>query len=53
MTRFPTAILVILGLASMPAAWADTRTELQQLFADERAFTWRADPLAATCGRRP
>ena len=48
MTRFPTAILVILGLASMPAAWADTRTELQQLFADERAFTWRADPLAAT-----
>ena len=48
MTRFPTWILVILGLASVPAAWADAAAELQQLFADERAFTWRADPLTAT-----
>ena len=46
--RILTAVFAILGLASLPPAWADARSDLQQLFADERAFTWREDPLAAT-----
>jgi len=43
-----TAVLAILGLASLPQALADAGSDLQQLLADERAFTWREDPLAAT-----
>ncbi len=48
MSRFPTVVLAILGLASSPAALPDASTELQQLFADERAAAWRDDPLTAT-----
>jgi uncharacterized protein (DUF885 family) len=40
--------LAVLGWTAAAAAGADARTELLQLFADERSFTWREDPLAAT-----
>ncbi len=46
--RCLTALLAIPGLASLAPAWADASADLQRLFADERAFTWREDPLAAT-----
>jgi len=40
---------VLLGIAAAQATWAaDAQGELVQLFADERTFTWREDPLAAT-----
>jgi uncharacterized protein (DUF885 family) len=40
---------VWLGLSAVPVAFAeDAGAALQRLFADERAFTWRDDPLAAT-----
>ncbi len=38
-----------MGITLAPAAGAeDAGTALARLFADERAFTWREDPLAAT-----
>ena len=40
--------LVVLGMTGTHPAAADARAELERLFADERAFTWREDPLAAT-----
>jgi uncharacterized protein (DUF885 family) len=41
--------LVVLGGAVMHAAEAaDAKAELEQLFADERAFAWREDPIGAT-----
>jgi len=46
--RFRAILLAILGLASLPQALADARGDLMQLFADERAATWREDPLTAT-----
>ena len=48
--RFVTAIAVLacgLSMAQGSSA-SDARAELEKLFADERAFTWREDPLAAT-----
>src|SRR5688572_30973945 len=42
-------IIVAAGvLAAQAGGASDAKTELDRLFADERAFTWRADPLAAT-----
>lgn len=41
------ACAVIAGAAA-PAIAQEAGARLQQLFADERAFLWRADPLAAT-----
>ena len=35
-------------LAAQACGASDAKTELDRLFADERAFTWREDPLAAT-----
>ena len=41
--------MILLGLSAMHSAGAaDAKAELDQLFADERAMTWREDPLAAT-----
>ena len=41
--------MILLGLSAMhAAAAADAKAELDRLFADERALTWREDPLAAT-----
>lgn len=41
--------LAILGFGLAQAAGADgAKAALDRLFADERAFTWREDPLAAT-----
>ena len=41
--------IALLGLTVAEAGGAaDARAELERLFADERAFTWREDPLAAT-----
>jgi uncharacterized protein (DUF885 family) len=41
--------MVLLAVAAaQPLRAADLKTELDRLFADERAFTWREDPLAAT-----
>ena len=49
MQRFAWLAGVLLGVAASQAAWAaDGRGELERLFADERAFTWREDPLSAT-----
>ncbi len=49
MRRFAWLAGVLLGVAASHVAWAaDARSELERLFADERAFTWREDPLAAT-----
>ena len=40
---------VAIGMSAVqPAAAADAKAELDRLFADERAFTWREDPLTAT-----
>src|SRR5688572_31603519 len=44
-----TWMIVAAGILAVPAgAASDAKAELEQLFADERAFTWREDPLAAT-----
>jgi uncharacterized protein (DUF885 family) len=41
--------IVVAGLILAQAAGAtDAKAALERLFADERAFTWREDPLAAT-----
>ena len=41
--------MVLLGFAAaQPLPAAELKPELDRLFADERAFTWREDPLAAT-----
>jgi uncharacterized protein (DUF885 family) len=41
--------MAVLGLSLAQAAGADdARTALNRLFADERAFVWREDPLSAT-----
>ncbi|MBM4218746.1 MAG: DUF885 domain-containing protein [Gammaproteobacteria bacterium] len=40
--------LAALGMTAAASAGADARAELLRLFADERSFTWREDPLAAT-----
>lgn len=41
--------LLIFGLQVAPFATADdAKSALERLFADERAFTWREDPLSAT-----
>ena len=47
------ALAALMIVASgMPAAFAadasDAKSELDRLFADERAFVWREDPLSAT-----
>src|SRR5262245_53757502 len=45
------AILAPLALSAPPSASAQTTgasAALTQLFEDERAFTWREDPLSAT-----
>ena len=48
--KFVTAIAVLAcGLfTAQGSAASDAKAELEKLFADERAFTWREDPLAAT-----
>ena len=48
--KFVTAIVVLAcGLFSAQESSADdAKAELEMLFSDERAFTWREDPLAAT-----
>jgi uncharacterized protein (DUF885 family) len=49
MRRYAWLAGVLLGIAASQAGWAaDARGELERLFADERAFTWGEDPLAAT-----
>jgi uncharacterized protein (DUF885 family) len=49
MYRFARNMMVALGAAALaPALAADPAAELQRLFAEEREFTWREDPLAAT-----
>src|SRR6185503_3115097 len=49
MKRCARFLLILLGLSAVHAAGAaDAKAELGQLFADERAMTWRDDPLAAT-----
>ncbi len=42
------AMFTLAVAAARPALAADPAAGLRQLFADERAFTWREDPLAAT-----
>ena len=48
--KFVTAIAVLACglLAAQGSSASDAKAELEKLFADERAFTWREDPLAAT-----
>jgi uncharacterized protein (DUF885 family) len=42
-------LLALTGFAiAHPARAADAKSELDALFAEERAFVWREDPLAAT-----
>jgi uncharacterized protein (DUF885 family) len=49
MRRFAWLAWVLLGAGGSQAGWsADARSDLERLFADERAFTWREDPLSAT-----
>jgi uncharacterized protein (DUF885 family) len=49
MKRCAKFLMILLGLLAVHAARAaDAKAELDQLFADERAMTWRDDPLAAT-----
>jgi uncharacterized protein (DUF885 family) len=49
MRTFVYSTLLVVGvIAAQSAGAADAKAELEQLFADERAFTWREDPLAAT-----
>jgi uncharacterized protein (DUF885 family) len=48
MRQFASVAVAVLGAAVVQSAWADARATLEQLFADERALTWREDPLAAT-----
>jgi uncharacterized protein (DUF885 family) len=43
------AAVLAAGAFAAAAAWAaDAARDLERLFADERAFTWKEDPLAAT-----
>jgi uncharacterized protein (DUF885 family) len=48
MRRWVMIAAAVAALTGAQAAGADARAELERLFADERAFTWREDPLAAT-----
>jgi uncharacterized protein (DUF885 family) len=48
MRRLATIGLMVLAVTVGQQAVADARAELERLFADERAFTWREDPLSAT-----
>jgi uncharacterized protein (DUF885 family) len=49
MQRLAAAATVIFGLlASTAAMGEDAKAALDRLFADERAFVWREDPLSAT-----
>ena len=49
MKRCARFLLILLGLSAIhSAAAADAKAELDRLFAEERAQTWRDDPLAAT-----
>ena len=49
MKVLPIAIACMsISWAASPAFAQDARTDLQQLFAEERAFLWRMDPLTAT-----
>jgi uncharacterized protein (DUF885 family) len=49
MQRFTAWAMVLLAAwMAQPAAADDAKSALDRLFADERAFTWREDPLAAT-----
>ena len=49
MKRCAKFLMILLGLSAMhSASAADAKAELDRLFADERALTWREDPLAAT-----
>jgi uncharacterized protein (DUF885 family) len=49
MKRAALCAWVLLGISSGPAAVAEgAKAALEGLFADERAFTWREDQLAAT-----
>ncbi len=42
-------LTVVIGVSAVQSAGAaDAKAELERLFADERAFTWREDPLSAT-----
>jgi uncharacterized protein (DUF885 family) len=44
-----TWMIVAAGVLAAPVSGAsDAKAELDRLFAEERAFTWREDPLAAT-----
>ncbi|HEX9706093.1 MAG TPA: DUF885 family protein, partial [Steroidobacteraceae bacterium] len=42
------ALLVFAATAAQSTETPASATELQRLFADERAFMWREDPLSAT-----
>ncbi len=48
--RHGAGVLLALAAAALahPAAAADAKSALDALFADERAFVWREDPLGAT-----
>ena len=48
MRRFVTVMLVMMTAAAQASEAGGAKAELDKLFADERAFTWREDPLAAT-----
>ena len=49
MGAFASGLLVVIGAAVLQTSHAaDARQELQRLFADERSFAWREDPLATT-----
>ncbi|MGH8243577.1 MAG: DUF885 domain-containing protein [Steroidobacteraceae bacterium] len=48
MRQFVTVTLMMIAAAAQGADAGGAKAELEKLFADERAFTWREDPLAAT-----
>ena len=49
MKHWPKVVLMAaLAAPAHPAAAANAKSELDALFAEERAFVWREDPLAAT-----
>src|SRR6187200_3300714 len=49
MKQWVGVLLALTGFAiAHPASAADAKSELDALFAEERAFVWREDPLAAT-----
>ncbi len=49
MRVFANCLMLVFGVSAAHAAEVGgAKAKLDQLFADERAFTWREDPLAAT-----